>query len=324
MVQRAPDFYHFDPLDPRAPSEEHWARMSPEERTRVVAALPIVVPEKLQPPEGDFHRKAKARTTDTLDDFFQRIGRKIYVSSELGVYYPDEPLFAPDVFAVLDVEHRDRTNWVVNEEGKGLDLVIEVHYAGDKAKDYKANVERYARLGIHEYFIFDRLRLSLHGYRLAPSDEGQPTKRRAYRPILPQGGLFASQVLGLDLTIEGSKLRFFYGMAPVPEAEELVAKLQTIVDGLHARTEEAEQRAATEAERAATEAERADAATTRAEQLERQVVKTREETLRLGIEGLCEVLAIDLPGERRAQLDALDATGLEALQRALRAERRWP
>ena len=318
MVQRLPDVYRLDPQDPRAPSEEHWARMSPEERARVVAALPIAVPEALQPPEGDFHRKAKVKTTDTLDEFFQRIGRKIYVSSELAVLYPDEPLFSPDVFAVLDVEHRDRTRWVVTEEGKGLDLVIEVHYAGDKAKDYKANVERYARLGIHEYFIFDRLRLSLRGYRLAPPEEGQASKRRTYRPILPQGGLFASRVLGLDLTIEGSKLRFFYGMAPVPEAEELVAKLQTMVDGLHARVEEAEQRAAAEAEqRAAAEAERAD-------DLERQLVKMREETLRFGIEGLCEILAIELYAERRAQLDALDAIGLEALQRTLRAERSWP
>jgi Uma2 family endonuclease len=310
MVQRLPDAYRLDPHDPRAPSEEHWARMSTEERARVVAALPIEVPEELQPPEGDFHRKAKVTTTDTLDDFFQRIGRKIYISSELAVFYPDEPRFSPDVFAVLDVEHRDRTSWVVTEEGKGLDLVIEIHYAGDKAKDYKANVERYARLGIHEYFIFDRLRLSLHGYRLSPAEEGQASKRRAYRPILPQGGLFASQVLGLDLTIEGSKLRFFYGMAPVPEAEELVAKLQTMVDGLHARAEEAEQRAAIETERA--------------DELERQLVTTREETLRFGIEGLCEILAIELSAERRAQLDALDAIGLDALQRALRAQRRWP
>ncbi len=291
--------------------------MSPEERARVVAALPIEVPEELQPPEGDFHRKAKAKTTDTLDDFFQRIGRKIYVSSELAVLYPDEPLFAPDVFAVLDVEHRDRTRWVVSEEGKGLDLVIEVHYAGDKTKDYKANVERYARLGIHEYFIFDRLRLSLHGHRLSPPEEGQATRRRTYRPILPQGGLFASHVLGLDLTIEGSKLRFFYGMAPVPEAEELVAKLQTMVDGLYARAEEAEQRAAIEAERA-------DLAVSRADELQRQVVSAREEALRTGIESLCEILSIELRGEHRTQLDALDATGLEALQRALRTERRWP
>jgi Uma2 family endonuclease len=317
MVQRLPDSYHVDPADPRAPSEERWARMSPEERARVVAALPAEVPEELQPPEGDFHRKAKEKTTGTLDDFFQRIGRKIYVSSELAVFYPDEPRFSPDVFAVLDVEHRDRTKWVVADEGKGLDLVIEVHYAGDRAKDYEANVERYARLGIHEYFIFDRLHLSVRGYRLSPAEEGQPKKRRSYRPILPQGGLFASQVLGLDLTIDGSRLRFFYGMAPVPEAEELVAKLQTLVDGLQARAEEAEQRAATEAERA-------EAATTRADELARQLASARAETLRLAIEGLCEVLAIDLDADRRAQIEALDATGLEALQRALRVQRRWP
>ena len=41
MVQRLPETYQVDPLDPRAPSQEIWDRMSPEERDRVVAMLPI-------------------------------------------------------------------------------------------------------------------------------------------------------------------------------------------------------------------------------------------------------------------------------------------
>jgi predicted Fe-S protein YdhL (DUF1289 family) len=34
----------FDPNDPRAPSEEAWERMSPDERAQVVAMLPAEVP----------------------------------------------------------------------------------------------------------------------------------------------------------------------------------------------------------------------------------------------------------------------------------------
>src|SRR6185503_4110611 len=123
MVQRLPDDYRFDPADPRAPTEEQWAGMSPEQRARVIAMLPIEAPIELYPPEGDSHRIAKTRTTDTLDAYFRRIRRKIYISSELGVFYPGEARFSPDVLAVLDVELRERDRWVVVDEGKGLDLV---------------------------------------------------------------------------------------------------------------------------------------------------------------------------------------------------------
>jgi Uma2 family endonuclease len=278
MVQRLPDGYHLDPADPRAPAQEDWDRMTPEERERVVAALPSEFSLDLMPPEGDPHRKAKSKAVEALDGFFQRIGRKIYLSSELGVFYPGERCFAPDVLAVLDVEPGDRTQWVVSKEGKGLDLVIEVHYAGNDEKDYEVNVERYARLGIGEYFIFDRARLGLHGYRLAPREPGRQRKARAYRPILPQEGRYTSQVLGLDLMVEGSKLRFFHGTAALPEADELITKLGSMLNDVIASKEAAEQRADAEAKRADAEAKRADAEAKRAATLERQLAEALAES----------------------------------------------
>jgi Uma2 family endonuclease len=251
MVQRLPDAYRFDPVDPRAPSEEQWARMSPEERSRIVEMLPAEVPIELMPPEGDPHRIAKTRATDTLDAYFRRIKRKIYISSELAVFYPDEPRFSPDVLAVRDVELHERNKWVVATEGKGLDLVIEVHDKGDADKDYKVNVARYARLGIEEYFIFDRGQLTLRGYRLPPMEPGRSGRARAYRPILPQQGQYSSEVLGLDLRVEGTKLRFLQGMAPLPEAEELIGKLGTRLDEAIVHQQEAAERARLAEERAA-------------------------------------------------------------------------
>jgi Uma2 family endonuclease len=301
--------------------------MSPEERARVVALLPSKVPLRLQPPEGDPHFNAKAKTKATLDDFFKRIGRRIYISSELAVFYPGRERFSPDVLAVLDVDPHDRDKWVVSDEGKGLDLVIEVYYRGNKTNDFKTKVELYADLGIREYFIFDRRNLSLRGYRLPQAEEGRAPEPRVYRPIVPQGGVYPSQVLGLDLMVQGSKLRFLYGMAEVPEAEELVGKLQSKVDDLLARAEEAEKRAAVEAERAAAEAGRAAAeaerAAAEAERADAEAMRAVE-GLRKGIESLREVLNIELSPEQRSHLEALDAAGLDALLTRIRIERRWP
>jgi flagellar biosynthesis/type III secretory pathway protein FliH len=52
--------------------------------------------------------------------------------------------------------------------------------------------------------------------------------------------------------------------------------------------------------------------------------KGLEEGLRMGIEALCDAFGIDLSTERKRELQALDAAGLEGLMAKLRAERRWP
>ena len=281
MMQLVDAAYRFDPADPRSPSQEQWDRMSADERARVLAMLPAEVPWELQPPEGDPHWEAKATTRTTLDDFFGRTGRRIYISSELAVFYPNEARFSPDILAVLDVELRKRTKWAVLAEGKGLDLVIEVYFAGDRTKDYELNVERYARLGIAEYFIFDRGTLSLRGYRLPAASEGRATKPRAYQPILPQGGLYASQVLGLDLRVEGERLRFYAGTAPLLEANERIEKLGLTLDDVLARKEEAEKRAIVEAARATAEAERATTEAARADAAEQRLAEALAEIERL-------------------------------------------
>ncbi|WP_438044099.1 Uma2 family endonuclease [Sorangium sp. So ce128] len=291
MRQALEHGYAFDPDDPRAPSEAAWERMTDEERARVVDMLPSEF--ELEPPEGDPHRVAAAQVIATLDAYFRRSGRRIYLSSNLAVFYPDEPAFAPDLLAVLDVEPGERMKWVVGAEGKGLDLVLEVAYAGNLTKDFETNVERYARLGISEYFIFDRRRLSLRGFRLPPADAARRT--RSYQPVMPQAGRFASQVLGLELAVEGSKLRFFSGTAKLEEADELIARLGVMLDDVLARkddaelraadeasrAEEAELRAEAEAKRAEAEARRAEAEARRASDLERQLAEALAEIERL-------------------------------------------
>lgn len=228
--------YVVDPADPRAPTEEIWDRMSEEGRRRVVASLPSELPRAL-PPEGDAHRVPKKRALEALDEFFRRQGRRVYLGSELPIYYPDEPMFAPDLIAVLDVEPHERDTWVVSHEGRGLDFVLEVHVSGERQKDLEINVERYARLGIPEYFVFLPRKRRLVGYSLPASSA------RSYEPIVPQGGRWCSTVLGLDLMLEEGRLRFYSGTAPLPDARELIDRLASMVDDAASRAEEVAQRA---------------------------------------------------------------------------------
>lgn len=270
-----PSRYVLDPADPRAPTQEQWDAMSRAERDAVIAALPTSLPIDVAPPEGDHHRKAKEGALDSLDDFFRRSGKRIYLSSELATFYPGEPTFVPDVLAVLDVEAHDRTRWVVTEEGKGLDLVIEVLYAGDPRKDLELNVERYGRLGISEYFVFDRRTPRLFGYAQAAAGG------RGFRRMVPQAGRFPSKVLGLELALDGQRLRFFSGNAPLEDTYERIARLGSMVDDVLAREEAAERRAnealAREEEvRARAEEERA-----RADALAKEVEALRAELARL-------------------------------------------
>lgn len=239
MVQRLPAGYVFDPADPRSPSQEQWDRMTPEEQRRVRAMLPAKPDVAFLPPaEGDRHRKASMGALGTLDSFFRRDRRKIYISGNLAVYYPNERVFAPDVIAVLDVDPHERESWTVIDERKGIDFALEVHVAGDRGKDLKTNVERYARLGIPEYFAFDRGKMILRGYRLDPARPG------VYQPIVPQGGHYASAVLGLDLAIEGTGLRFYQTTAPLLDADERIDRLAAAFDDALRRAVDAEERVA--------------------------------------------------------------------------------
>lgn len=241
-MQRSPDTgYVIDPEDPRAPPRELWDVMSPEERRRILASLPADMPLDLHPPEGDAHREAKDHTRDALRRFFRTTGRRIYVTTELVVFYPGEPRFCPDILAVLDVDDHQRDSYNVAAEGRELDFVLEVHAKGDPRKDFELNVERYARLGITEYFVLDLRRGRLLGYRL-PASGGL-----GYQALVPQHGRWTSVVLGLDLALESDMVRFYSGSAALPVAEELLGRVQTMLDEVVAKRQEAEARADEEA-----------------------------------------------------------------------------
>ncbi len=249
---------------PRAPSREAWERMTAEERQRVVDTLPNEVTDaELSPPEGDLHFRGKVDPLETLRSHFRRKQRKVYVACELPLYYPAEQRFAPDLLAVVDVEDKVRGKWLVSAEGKGLDVVMEVHVGGPRKKDAIDNLRRYARLGIPEYFIFDRNVPELLAYRLGTSG--------AYVPIIPQHGRFRCERLGLDLQIEEGKLRFYDGNALLLETSELAARLEQMVDELQGRLADETRRREEETCRREEETRRREAAERRLAELEGQL-----------------------------------------------------
>jgi septin family protein len=164
---------------------------------------------------------------------------------------------------------------VISAEGKGLDWVLEVHVGGDRKKDAELNVARYARLGIPEYFLYDRARNKLAAYRLPSADA------KVYTPIVPNHGLYESRVLGLDVQVHKDRLRFYAGTALLLESDELIARSQEMADEAYRRAEEADQRRE-EAERLREEETRLREEETRLrEEAQHENARLREEIERL-------------------------------------------
>jgi Uma2 family endonuclease len=239
-----------------APTLDKWQAMSVEERERLqIKILDLLADPRRAMTEGRPHKRAKGRAIDMLGLHFTSMGKAIYLAEDLAVLYPGEEVFSPDILAVVGVpqpEDDARLSWVVADEGRGLDFVLEVLHRGDRKKDLVDNVERYARLGIPEYFVYDRARQQIHGYRLSGM--------KRYQRIVPQSGRYSSSVLGLDLAIQGGTLRFFQGMAELFGSADLIDRLTGMVEDLEVRADEAQaqaERAQAEREHAKAQAEEA-------------------------------------------------------------------
>ncbi len=250
--------------------------MDEVERARVVEALPDEVTwDEMAMPEGDLHSQAKMGALQALKGYFSRQRRRVYLGTELPVYYPAERRFAPDLLAVLDAEPHPRGKWVVLQEGKGLDWVLEVHVGGDRKKDAEYNVKRYARLGIPEYFIYDRARQRLEGYRLPSPQAGE------YVAIVPEAGRYTSEVLGLELQVEEGRLRFWAGSALLLEYEELIDRMQELMAGLQQRADEEARRLEEAQRRLEEETRRLEGETRQRLELERRLAESQAELERL-------------------------------------------
>jgi Uma2 family endonuclease len=210
------------------------------------------------------------------------IRNMFYALDPLGVYLADDPQafvaanmfvyyergnrhahLSPDVFVVLGVPKDptpERRRYLVWEEGKGPDVVIEFTSESTREEDIDDKMGIYQDiLRVPEYFLFDPFEEYLH-----PPLQGYRLVRTRYRPIKPLNGRLPSEVLKLHLEACGELLRLFnpgtgqYLPIP-PEVHEARAAAEEERDAAQAgrkRAETARKRAETARKRAEAELKR--------------------------------------------------------------------
>lgn len=217
--------------------------MTPDERMRAVFALPSTDGNEARPPEGDAYRKVKWGMLSALEMFYRRTRRKAYVSSELCVYFPNQPALIPDLFVVFDIEPKDRVKYVVSAEGKAPDFILFAHVSPERGKELERQLSWMAELGTPEVVILDRTRRRLRGFRLRPGGT-------VFEQIEPEEGRIPSRMLGLDLAFDGDRMRLFYATAALPEPDEIIARLSGMLQEAAVQRDVAERNALAQEKRA--------------------------------------------------------------------------
>ncbi|MBI3972494.1 MAG: Uma2 family endonuclease [Chloroflexi bacterium] len=243
--------------------------------SRSVTAPPRHPPDDVHYPESDgkpvaetdAHIHCLLRTLELLYEHFRERDPQVYVGGNMFVYY--EPgntrrRVAPDVFVVRGVPAGYRRVYKVWEEGRAPDWVLEVSSRGTRHEDLVTKRNRYAALGVREYFLFDPL-----GEYLQPRLQGYRLVDGTYEPLAPApDGSFTSAVLGLEVHPRGTDLRFYD-----PHAGQWLLMLPEAL----ARAEEERVRAEEERVRAEEERRRADAAEAELARLRAELARLRGE-----------------------------------------------
>ena len=204
----------------------------------------------------------------------------------------------------LGLGTHNRSSYFVWAEGKPPDWVLEVASPGTQADDRGVKRRRYAAIGVPEYWMFDPKgdvyppgTPRLQGLKLVDGEY------RALPPQIAEGGrTIRSEVLGLDIRVEGELLRFRDPATgrDIPHRAEVVAageRAKAAAKRAEAQAKrEAEQRKAAEA-KAEREAARAEQEAARARQ---EAARARQEAAR----AIREASARSAAEARVAQLEA--------------------
>jgi len=112
------------------------------------------------PMESGRHRLQMELLVNSLDLWLEQQGDG-YVSGNMFVYFSDKQVLnqdfrGPDVFVVRGVSRVERKSWVVWEEGKNPDIVIELLSESTAAVDKGEKKTIYQnKLQVEEYYWFD-------------------------------------------------------------------------------------------------------------------------------------------------------------------------
>src|SRR5215471_5000169 len=108
--------------------------------------------------ETERHRDLMIDLIKTLQGFYEAQDN-VCVSGNLLLFYKKgnkRKHISPDVFVVKGVPKRVRINYLVWQEGKGPDLVIELTSSSTRHEDLNRKFKLYQDvLKVKEYFLFD-------------------------------------------------------------------------------------------------------------------------------------------------------------------------
>ena len=157
--------------------------------------------------ETETHGACMMYVTSALRWWFEKLGRtNVHVGSNSFLYYErgnPRAVVAPDVYVVVGAPAYLRDTYLLWNEPKGPDFVLEVTSASTRRTDERRKRDVYAELGVSEYFLYDPraeyLTPPLQGFRL---HEGEYRPLPAVTVLSNRGVAVTSGVLGLELRDE--------------------------------------------------------------------------------------------------------------------------
>ena len=180
--------------------------------------------------ESDYQRDSLIYAVKVLEIYFQNQD-DVYVSGNLLIYYKEgdeNTSIAPDVFVVFGIDKRQRSSYLVWEEGKGPDFVLEILSPGTKNNDLEKKPETYAALGVKEYFIYDPIGELMESPLKALQLVGKSYQQIAINRLSNGDFSIFSPVLGLEIRVESGKLAFYNpntGRKLLTHQEEAAARI---------------------------------------------------------------------------------------------------
>lgn len=214
-----------------------------------------------------------------------------YVAGNMFVYFSPKQEFThdfrgPDVFVVLGVPKRERKSWVVWQEGKAPDVVIELTSASTAKEDTgKKKLIYQNQLRVPEYFLYDPFSAELAGFRIhgglyrkmKPDKEGRLISQKLHLTLTRwQGWYMDTEALWLRwATLDGAILPTAAEQAMKAQQQAMEAQQQATA--AQQQAEAAQQQAAAAQQQAQAAQQQATAAQGRVTELETVLARYQQQ-----------------------------------------------
>jgi Uma2 family endonuclease len=237
--------------------------------------------------ESDFQREPLTYAVEALGAYFQQRA-DVYVSGNLFIYYEEgnpEAVVAPDVFVVFGAPTHRRSSYMLWNEPKAPDFVMEITSRRTRSQDQGPKRGTYAFLGVQEYVQYDPtgdyLRPPLRGLSLVGDNY-----ELMLTTVLADGTLtLYSNVLGLELRLVHGVLRFvdpttsqrLLSHREAEQARQAAEQAHQVAEQAHQVAEQARQKAEQARQKAEQARQKAEQARQEAEEHARREAAARAE-----------------------------------------------